>query len=96
MGFLDKAMKAAAVAKDQIDDVRATREATGAKPVDAAPLSEHEQGVLARARALGAPDPTMMLSQPEAAACRRTAGSALAHLHRRRDRRPLHRREPQA
>jgi hypothetical protein len=66
MGFLDKAMKAAAVAKHQIDDVRATREETGTRPVDAAPLSEHEQGVLARARALGAPDPTMMLSQPEA------------------------------
>ena len=67
MGFLDKAMKAAAVAKHQLDDVRATREETGVRPVDAAPLSEHEQGVLARARALGAPDPTMMLSQPEAA-----------------------------
>jgi hypothetical protein len=67
MGFLDKAMKAAAVAKHQIDDVRAAREETGTKPVEAAPLSEHEQGVLARARALGAPDPTMMLSQPEAA-----------------------------
>jgi hypothetical protein len=67
MGFLDKAMKAAAVAKDQLDEVRATRDATGVKPVDAGPLSEHEQGMLARARSLGAPDPTMMLSQPEAA-----------------------------
>jgi hypothetical protein len=67
MGFMDKAMKAAAVAKGQLDEVRATREATGVKPVDGGPLSEHEQGVLARARALGAPDPTGMLSQPEAA-----------------------------
>ena len=67
MGFLDKAVKAAAVAKHQIDDVRAAREETGTKPVDAAPLTEHEQGVLARARALGAPEPTAMLSQPEAA-----------------------------
>ena len=67
MGFLDKAVKAAAVAKNQFEEVRATREETGTKPVDAAPLSEHEQGVLARARALGAPEPTAMLSQPEAA-----------------------------
>ncbi len=67
MGFLDKAMKAATVARHQIDEVRAAREAVSARPVDAAPLTEHEQGVLARARALGAPDPTMMLSQPEAA-----------------------------
>jgi len=62
MGFLDKAVKAAAVAKHQLDEVR-----TEGKPVDGGPLSEHEAGVLARARALGAPDPTMMLSQPEAA-----------------------------
>jgi hypothetical protein len=68
MGFLDKAVKAAAVAKHQFDEVRAVREETGTKPVEAAPLSEHEQGVLARARALGAPEPTAMLSQPEAAA----------------------------
>src|SRR5688572_10982651 len=67
MGFLDKAMKAATVAKNQFDEVRAVRDDTGTKPVDAAPLTDHEQGVLARARALGAPDPTMMLSQPEAA-----------------------------
>jgi hypothetical protein len=67
MGFLDKAMKAATVARHQIEEVRATREEMGTRPVDGAPLSEHEQGVLARARALGAPDPTMMLSQPEAA-----------------------------
>ncbi len=67
MGFMDKAMKAAAAAKDQLDDVRAAREATGTRPVDSAPLGEHEQGVLARARALGAPDPQTMLSQPEAA-----------------------------
>jgi hypothetical protein len=67
MGFLDKAMKAATVARHQIDEVRAAREEMGASPVDAAPLGEHEQGVLARARALGAPDPTVMLSQPEAA-----------------------------
>ncbi len=67
MGFLDKAVKAATVAKHQIDDARATREATGTQPVDAPPLSEHEQGVLVRARALGAPVPTTMLSQPEAA-----------------------------
>lgn len=67
MGFLDKAVKAAAVAKSQFDEVRATREETGTKPVDGAPMGEHEQGVLARARALGAPEPTAMLSQPEAA-----------------------------
>jgi hypothetical protein len=67
MGFLDKAMKAATVAKYQFDEVRAVREETGTKPIDAAPLTDHEQGVLARARALGAPDPTIMLSQPEAA-----------------------------
>ena len=67
MGFLDKAVKAAAVAKNQFDEVRATREDTGTKPVDGAPLTEHEQGVLARARGLGAPEPTAMLSQPEAA-----------------------------
>jgi hypothetical protein len=67
MGFLDKAVKAAAVAKNQLDEVRAAREETGTKPVDAAPLTDHEEGVLARARALGAPEPTAMLSQPEAA-----------------------------
>ncbi len=64
MGLLDKAMQAAAAAKQQLDEVRET----GVKPVAAAPLGEHEQGVLARARALGAPDPAAMLSQPEAAA----------------------------
>jgi hypothetical protein len=67
MGFLDKAVKAAAVAKHQIDEVRATRDETGIRPVDGGQLSEHEQGVLARARALGAPEPTAMLTQPEAA-----------------------------
>jgi hypothetical protein len=67
MGFMDKAIKAAAVAKTQLDEVRATREQTSVKPVDSGPLSDHEQQVLARARALGAPDPVAMLTQPEAA-----------------------------
>ncbi len=67
MGFLDRAAKAAANARSQIDDVRELRAQASVKPVAPAGLGEHEQQVIARARALGAPDPSVLLTAPEAA-----------------------------
>lgn len=66
MGFLDKALRAATAAKDQIDEVRELRASTQHRPVEATALDEHEEHVLARARELGAPDPFWLLSVEEA------------------------------
>jgi hypothetical protein len=66
MGFLDKAVKAAATAKVQFDDLRETRAAASVTPVEAGPLGDHEQQVIHRARACGAPDPTLLLTRHEA------------------------------
>lgn len=59
MGFMDKALKAAVAARDQLEEARHRPE------VPTAP-DEHEQRVLARAVALGAPDPYALLSLEEA------------------------------
>jgi hypothetical protein len=59
MGFMDKALKVAVVARDQLEEARHRPE------VPTAP-DEHEQQVLARAVALGAPDPYALLSLEEA------------------------------
>jgi hypothetical protein len=67
MGFLDRAMKAATAAKEQLDELRAAHEATSAQaPTGSGLLSDHERGVAARAKALGAPDPLSLLTQAEA------------------------------
>ena len=68
MGFLDKAVKAATQAKDQVDTVRAARAEAAVKPVDPGPLDEHEQQVYRRAIALGALDPLQLLTSQEASA----------------------------
>jgi hypothetical protein len=60
MSFLDKALKVAAVAKDHFDETRH-------RPLPASAPDAHEQQVLRRALALGAPDPTALLSLEEAA-----------------------------
>ena len=66
MGFLDKAVKAAATAKVQFDEVRDARAAASVKPREAAAPTDHEQELLQRARACGAPDPYLLLTQFEA------------------------------
>ncbi|HEU4973773.1 MAG TPA: hypothetical protein VFT50_01690 [Baekduia sp.] len=66
MGFLDKALRAASAAKDQLDEVRDARAAAQVQPEPQRPLDEHEQRVLERARALGAVDPFILLTAPEA------------------------------
>lgn len=66
MGFLDKAVKAAATAKVQFDDLRDARAATQVKPVAAGALSDHDEDVVRRARAHGAPDPYLLLTLHEA------------------------------
>jgi hypothetical protein len=66
MGFLDKAMKVAAQAKDQFDDVRESREAASVKPVEGGPLDDHERQVLENAMAHGAPNPFALLTRLEA------------------------------
>jgi hypothetical protein len=67
MSLLDRAVKAAATAKNQLDEVREIRAQTSVKPIESAGLDEHEQRVAARARALGAPDPFVLLTGAEAA-----------------------------
>lgn len=59
MSFMDKALKAAAVARDHLDEARH-------RPAPALAPDEHERQVLRRALALGAPDPTALLSLEEA------------------------------
>jgi hypothetical protein len=66
MSFLNRAARAAGQAKGQLDEVRAARSAASVQPVDPPPLSEHEAGVLAGARARGLPDPTILLTAEEA------------------------------
>jgi hypothetical protein len=66
MGFLDKAMRAATVAKDQIDDLRDMRATAQHRPAAMSAPDPHEEQVLARALALGAPEPYALLSLEEA------------------------------
>src|SRR3954447_11856915 len=66
MGFLDKAVKVAAQAKNQIDDVREARAQNAVQPVDQGPLPDHERQVLERALALGALNPFALLTVQEA------------------------------
>jgi hypothetical protein len=68
MGFLDKAVKAAAQAKNQIDDVRETRAQNAVQPVNHGPLPDHERQVLERAQAMGALNPFALLTSAEASA----------------------------
>ena len=71
MGFLDKAVKAAAQAKDQVDTVRAARAEAAVQPVEHGPLDDHERQVLERAMALGALNPFALLTREEASRDRR-------------------------
>jgi hypothetical protein len=68
MGFLDKAARAAAQAKTQVDTVRAARAEAAIQPVDPGPLDEHERQVYQRAIQLGALDPLQLLTSAEASA----------------------------
>src|SRR3954470_17177629 len=68
MGFLDKAVKVAAQAKNQIDDVRDARAQNAVQPVQHGPLPDHERQVLERAQALGALNPFALLTSAEASA----------------------------
>ena len=74
MGFLDKAAKVAAQAKNQIDDVREARAQNAVQPVNHGPLPDHDRQVLERAQALGALNPFALLTSQEASA---TAGQEL-------------------
>lgn len=66
MGLLDKAVKLAATAKDQYEELRAAREEAGVAPVAVAPLGDHEREVLRVALACGAPDPAVLITRAEA------------------------------
>lgn len=66
MGFLDKAVKAAAQAKGQVDTVRAARAEAAVQPVQHGPLDDHERQVLERAMAMGALNPFALLTSEEA------------------------------
>lgn len=66
MGLLDKAVKLASTAKDQYEELRATREDLAVRPVAVSALDDHEQQVLRRALAHGAPDPAALISRAEA------------------------------
>src|SRR5687767_1950682 len=66
MGFLDKAVKAAAQAKDQVDTVRAARAEAAVQPVQHGPLSDDERQMLERAMAMGALNPFALLTREEA------------------------------
>jgi hypothetical protein len=66
MGFLDKAVRAATVAKDQIDELRDVRATAQHRPTVAGVPDPHEEHVLARALALGAPEPYALLGLEEA------------------------------
>jgi len=68
MGFMDKAIKAAAQAKNQIDDVREARAQAAVQPVNHGPLPDHERQVLERAQSLGALNPFALLTREEASA----------------------------
>lgn len=64
--FLEKAIRTATRAKEQVDDLRAKRDAV-ITPRDADPLGDHERRVLAQATRSGAPDPFGLLTQDDAA-----------------------------
>jgi hypothetical protein len=66
MGFLDKAVRAATAAKDQIDEMRDLRATAQHRPAIATAPDPHEEQVLARALELGAPEPYALLSLEEA------------------------------
>lgn len=66
MGFLDRAMKAATVAREQIEEVREVHALARHRPELPAEPGEHEQRVVERAVALGAPPPTLLLTAEEA------------------------------
>ena len=68
MGFLDKAVKAAAQAKEQVDTVRAARAEAAVQPVQQGPLDDHQRQVVERAMAMGALNPFALLSREEASA----------------------------
>jgi hypothetical protein len=68
MGFMDKAIKAAAQAKNQIDDVREARAQAAVQPVNHGPLPDHDRQVLERAQALGTLNPFALLTREEASA----------------------------
>lgn len=64
--FFEKAIRTATRAKEQVDDLRARRDAE-ITPHDADPLSAHQREVLENARRCGAPDPFGLITQDEAA-----------------------------
>ncbi len=64
--FFEKAIRTATRAKEQVDDLRARRDAA-VTPRDPDPLGEHEREVLARATRAGAPDPFGLITPDEAA-----------------------------
>lgn len=64
--FFEKAIRTATRAKEQVDDLRARRDAQ-ITPRDADPLGPHEREILDNARRCGAPDPFGLLTQDEAA-----------------------------
>jgi hypothetical protein len=66
MSLLQRAARAAATAKNQLDEVREVRAAASVQPVASQGLSDHEQHLVMRARELGAPDPFVLLSGAEA------------------------------
>jgi hypothetical protein len=66
MGLLDKAVKLASTAKDQYEELRSTRDEMAVRPVAVTALDDHEQQVLRRAIAWGAPDPAALISRAEA------------------------------
>ena len=68
MGFLDKAAKAAAQAKEQVDTVRAARAEAAVQPVQHGPLDDHQRQSLERAMAMGALNPFALLTSEEASA----------------------------
>src|SRR4051794_16343412 len=77
MGFLDKAVKVAAQAKNQIGDVREARAQNAVQPVQHGPLPDHERQVLERAQALGALNPFALLTSAEASAASAAVGQEL-------------------
>ena len=81
MGFLDRAVKAAAQAKDQVDTVRAARAEAAVQPVHHGPLPDHERQVLERAMAHGALNPFALLTSEEASAAvgRRLGDAGLSY-----------------
>lgn len=64
--FLEKAIRTATRAKEQVDDLRARLDAE-ITPRDADPLGPHEREVLENARRCGAPDPFGLITRDDAA-----------------------------